>query len=205
MKMTGGSCIRENIESHLQVCTLLAASTGYENRVQEIKPDPQHMGYFSYMEMEGKGEAKLLIISCYRPCKGSTKGGEGTIWKQQWARAQHLGLGEDYDPRKEMLISLVNLLSKYPDHELIIGGDFNGVDECDSLEEGSIAWFTAESGVIDIHDAFHTGPFPSTYDRGTKRIDQIYVSDRLSSEILSIHRPSGDTTQFSLAIIARFS
>ena len=81
-----------------------------------------------------------------------------------------------------MLISLVNLLSQYPDHELIIGGDFNGVDEGDSSEEGSIAWFTAESGVIYIHDAYHTGPFPSTYDRGTKRIDQIYVSDRLSSD-----------------------
>ena len=61
--------------------------------------DPQQMGYFSYMEMEGKGDAKLLIISCYRPCRGSTKGGEGTIWKQQWSRAHHLGLGEDYDPR----------------------------------------------------------------------------------------------------------
>ena len=53
--------------------------------------------------MEGKGNTKLLIISCYRPCKGSTKGGEGTIWKQQWSRAQHLGLGEDYDPRQKML------------------------------------------------------------------------------------------------------
>jgi hypothetical protein len=140
------------------------------------------MGYFSYMEMEGKGEAKLLIISCYRPCKGSTKGGVGTTWKQQWSRAQHLGLGEEYDPRKEVLISLANLLSKYPDHELIIGGDFNGVDEGDPSEEGSIAWFTAECRVMDIHADFHTGPFPSTYDRGTKRIDQIYVSDRLSTE-----------------------
>ena len=32
MKMTGISCSVENIESHLQGCTLLAASAGYENR-----------------------------------------------------------------------------------------------------------------------------------------------------------------------------
>ena len=93
MKMIGGSYSGESIESHLQGGTLLVASEGYKNRVRESKPDPQHMGYFSYMEMEGKCDAKLLLISCYRPCKGSTKGGEGTIWKQQWSRAQHLGLG----------------------------------------------------------------------------------------------------------------
>ena len=65
MKITGGSCSGENIESHFQGGTHLAASAGYENRVRESKPKPQHMGYFSYMEMEGKGDAKLLIISCY--------------------------------------------------------------------------------------------------------------------------------------------
>ena len=82
MKMIGGSCRGESIELNLKGGTLLVAPESYENRVHDSKPDPQHMGYFSYMEMEGKGDAKLLIISCYRPCKGSTKGGEGTIWKQ---------------------------------------------------------------------------------------------------------------------------
>jgi hypothetical protein len=100
MKMIGGSCTGESIESHLQGGTLLAVSEGYENRVRDSKMDPQQMGYFSYMKLEGKGGAKILIISYYRPCRGSTKGGEGTIWKQQWSRAQHLGLGEDYDPRR---------------------------------------------------------------------------------------------------------
>jgi hypothetical protein len=93
MKMTGGSCKGEITELHLQGSTLLAASQGYENRVRDSKMDPQQMGYFSYMELEGKGDAKLLIISCYRPCRGSTKGGEGTIWKQKWSQAQYLGLG----------------------------------------------------------------------------------------------------------------
>jgi hypothetical protein len=49
----------------------------------------------------------------------------------------------------------------YPDHELIIGGDFNGIGEGDPTEEGSISWFTAEFGVVDVHADFHTGPFPS--------------------------------------------
>ena len=44
MKMIGGSCDGENIESHLQGGTLIAASEGYENRVRDSKPDPQHMG-----------------------------------------------------------------------------------------------------------------------------------------------------------------
>ena len=100
MKMIGGSCKGESTESQIQGGTLLAASQGYENCVWDSKMDPQQMGYFSYMEMEGKGDAKLLIISCYQTCRGSTKGGEGTIWKQQWSRGQHLGLGEDCDPRR---------------------------------------------------------------------------------------------------------
>ena len=81
-----------------------------------------------------------------------------------------------------MLISLTTFLSTYPNHELIIGGDFNGIDEGGPSEEGSIAWFTAECGVVDIHADLHTGTFPSTYDRGSKRIDQIYVSDCLYTD-----------------------
>ena len=85
--------------------------------------------------MEGQRELKLLVISCYRPCRGSTTGGEGTVWKQQWSRAQHLGLREEYDPREEMLISLATVVGNYPDHELIIGGDFNELDDGDPSEK----------------------------------------------------------------------
>ena len=83
-----------------------------------------------------------------------------------------------------MLISLAQFLSKYPAQELIIGSDFNGINKRDTTEEGSTALFTAECGVVDIRADFHTGTFPSTYDRGSKRIDQIYVSDRLSTDNL---------------------
>ena len=43
MKITGGSCSGECTETHLQGGTLISASEGYENRVRNSKPDPQHM------------------------------------------------------------------------------------------------------------------------------------------------------------------
>ena len=111
-------------------------------------------------------------------------GREGTVWKHQWSCAHHLVLGEDYDPRQEMLISLTQLLVKYPAHGLIIGGDFNGIDEGDPSDDGSILCYKAKCGVIEIHTDFLAGPFPSTHDRGTHRIDQVYTYDRLSTENL---------------------
>ena len=74
MKMIGGSCSGESIESHLQGGTLLAASAGYETRVRESKPDLQHMGYFSYMEMEGKGESQITDHIMLPTLQGIHKG-----------------------------------------------------------------------------------------------------------------------------------
>ena len=83
-----------------------------------------------------------------------------------------------------MLISLGTIVRNYPDHELIIGGDFNGVDKGDSSKNGSIVWFKAESGVVYIHHGLHQGTFPSTYSQGTKKTDQVYVSEQLAAQNL---------------------
>ena len=83
-----------------------------------------------------------------------------------------------------MLTSLATIFGKYPAHELIIGGYFIGLDGGDPSKKVSIAWFKAESGVVAIHHELHPGPFPSTYSRGTRRIDQVYVSQRLVAKNL---------------------
>ncbi len=49
-------------------------------------------------------------------------------------------------------------------------------------KEGTVAWLTAEYGLIDAHAELKTGPSTRTYRHGSWRIDQIYVSDRLLVE-----------------------
>ena len=53
------------------------------------------------------------------------------------------GLGEDYDSRQEILISLAQLLVKYPARKLISSSNFNGIGEGDPSDEGLISWFKA--------------------------------------------------------------
>ena len=177
-----GSCRGGSTESHLRGGTLLSVANGYENRVVDGGMDPTGMGRFGFVTMLGKGGAKLTIISLYRPCEGSPKGNEGTIWKQQWARAQVLKLGEKYDPRTNILLDIAKFVKTRVDHDFIIGGDFNGVADDDSSIKGSIPWLLAECGLVDTHEEMNAGPFPSTFDRGSRRIDQIYATSRLVDE-----------------------
>ena len=133
------------------------------------------------------------------------KGGEGNIWKQQWSRAQHLGLGEEYDPRKEMLISLVNLLSKYPDHELIIGGDFNGLARANHRRKDQLLGSLRRLMLLTSMMLFTQAPSQARTTEVPRESTRYMFPSDCPPRILSTHRLSGVTTQFSLAITARSS
>ena len=84
------------------------------------------MGVFTYVTMDASGVHKLKIISVYRPCAGNVGASGGTIWKQQWARAQQKGMGQEYYPRTSVIWDLWIFLETRRDHNIILGGDFNG-------------------------------------------------------------------------------
>ena len=67
---------------------LVAAGLGHERIIRHSGGDPDGMGSFTYVTMEAQEGRKLTIISVYRPCAGNADTSGGTIWKQQWARAQ---------------------------------------------------------------------------------------------------------------------
>ena len=66
------------------------------------------MGSFTYVTMDAPEGRKLTIISVYRACAGNADASGGTIWKQQWARAQKRGMGQEYDPRTAVIWDLWN-------------------------------------------------------------------------------------------------
>ena len=49
---------------------------------------------------------------------------------------------------------------------------------------------------MDAHTELNNGPSPRTYRHGSKRIDQIYVSDRLLAENIILETKIGDFDSF---------
>jgi hypothetical protein len=106
-------------------------------------------------------------------------------------------MGQDYDPRTAVVRDLWNFLETRRDHDIIIGGDFNGAPMEGELDkEGTVAWLMGEYGLMDAHAALNNGPSPRTYRHGSKRIDQIYVSDRLLAEKIVLQTTIGDFDSF---------
>ena len=106
-------------------------------------------------------------------------------------------MGQDYDPRTAALRDLWNFLETRRDHDIIIGGDFNGEPMEGELDkEGTVAWIMGEYGLMDAHAKLNDGPSPRTYRHGSKCIDQIYVSDRLLAENIILQTTIGDFDSF---------
>ena len=72
-------------------------------------------------------------------------------------------MGQDYDPRKAVVRDLWNFLETRRDHDIIIGGDFNGAPMKGELyKEGTVAWLMGEYGLMDAHAELNNGPSPRT-------------------------------------------
>ena len=69
--------------------------------------------------------------------------------------------------------------------------------------EGTVAWLTAEYGLMDAHAELNNVPYPRTYRHGSMCIDQIYVSDRLLAENIVLQTTIGDFDSFSQVTIGR--
>jgi len=183
---------------------LVAAALGHKMRIRQSGGDPAGMGSFTYATMEAQEVHKLTIISVYRPCAGNAYASGGTIWKQQWARAQNREMGQDYDPRTAVVRDLGKFLENKRNHDIIIGGDFNGAPmEGEVDKEGTVAWLMGEFGLMDAYAELNDGPSPRTYRHGSRHIDQIYISDLYLQRTTYYRQQLGISTRFSQATIGR--
>jgi exonuclease III len=106
-------------------------------------------------------------------------------------------MGQDYDPRLAVVRDLGKFLEDKRNHDIIIGGDFNGAPmEGEVDKEGTVAWLMGEFGLMDAYAELNDGPSPRTYRHGSRRIDQIYVSDRLLAENIVLQTTIGDFDSF---------
>ena len=106
-------------------------------------------------------------------------------------------MGQDNNPRTAVVRDFWNYLETRRDHDIIIGGDFNGAPmEGEVDKEGTVAWLMGEFGLMDAYAELNDGPSPRTYRHGSRRIDQIYVSDRLLAENIVLQTTIGDFDSF---------
>lgn len=177
----------------------MMVSTGQlASRHLESGRDPSDMGRYSYQTFIGIDNTKLMFITAYRVCFQTIEHvGESTSYFHQW----HSVLRDGHDnpnPWKQVLDDLKTTILQ------AIG---NGYDVCVSMDANEglhdrnqqlLEWID-QCGLISVHEAFFDAdyydmhPVPSTYNRGTTKIDHVLCTPRLLSCIVNVAiEPSND-------------
>jgi hypothetical protein len=152
----------------------------------KISCDPSGLGRWTESEISGRNNRKIVVISAYMVCKDSIeRSGPNTAYTQQWRILKEKNPLDNPDPRKiafEDLKERINEI-KQCGNEVIVMLDAN-----DTLQNTRLAFtkWTSEVNLVDPLIQRHgTDSEPPTYARGSKRIDYILVSERLSEYVTS--------------------
>ncbi|KAL7524511.1 hypothetical protein ACHAXR_001597, partial [Thalassiosira sp. AJA248-18] len=165
---------------------MLAVVGPQVGRMQQTGSDP--WGRFTWTELSGQRDEVILVISAYRvsQTKGS-KSGPNTAYSQQIGK---MIVDGDFtlDPRTRILHDLRDLITdkRAQGYRPILMMDANDT----WLQTGSKAFttFIADLNLIDpLYNKFkHDGITPSTYSRGSRRIDFIFVDPPIEPSIKRI-------------------
>jgi hypothetical protein len=171
--------------------TMMVSSGQLASRHLETGNDPSGMGRFSYQTFNGANGTKLIFITAYRVCfQVIETAGEKTSFFHQWHSLLQDG-HEFPNPRKQVLLDLKDLiLTKIGQgYDVCISMDAN--EELNSRNNQLSEWME-QCGLFSAHEHFYdaeyydSNPIPSTYDRGTNKIDFVMCTPRLLSCIESV-------------------
>ena len=144
---------------------------------REIEKGKDPLGRWTYSILSGKANRKLTIITLYRVCnQKNQEDGRCTIYMQQ----ENDLINDNRtltEPREAILCDLTSLITKLKvkGHDIILLGDMNGnVDTCDRVEK-----FLYDNELYDAIKTTHPGMGPATYDRGSRCIDLIAISNTI--------------------------
>ena len=142
------------------------------------------LGRWSYITLAGKGTTLVTFIVAYRVCDG----GSETPLTARTVRAQQEWLYADrgfasIDLRKQFLIDLTNLINKLQKegHDIVLTMDANEGNESPT---SGIAGLVRNTELVDVHASLlEPESLPATYQRGSTKIDYIFVTKRLLSSV----------------------
>jgi hypothetical protein len=131
----------------------------------------------------GKDNKEIMILTAYNVAQHkNAKVGEDTLFNQQTALYK-LNNIRDPDPKKLFIEDLQELVVKArkEDKYIILTGDFN---EIVGDDHNGMAKVVLSGNLTDVHSNQHGTVDITTYTRGSKRLDYVFITPRLADHIL---------------------
>jgi exonuclease III len=165
--------------------TMTILSGRWAGRKHSTKSDS--LGRWSSMTLVGKKGRKVTVITAYRVCQ--QKGGDGcTVYHQQQLDFEQSGKRMT-NLRKQFCLDMVQFVrSLHQQHQIVIlMGDFN---EDFNQSGNEINTMIKDCGLVNVYTKVHgdQAKQPNTYDRGTKCLDTIAITDSAQIPKHSIKR-----------------
>jgi endonuclease/exonuclease/phosphatase family metal-dependent hydrolase len=160
--------------------TLLGVTGNMVGRVKKHKIDKY--GRWTHLELLGRDGRTVSVICAYQVVQEKGLHGSRTTYSQQ-VRMMRIEGVLDPNPRQAFIRDLKTMVTKLKndDHDIILMGDFN---ELIGIRPNDMASVILAGKLSDVHSLRHgLDREKPTYARGTKRVDYILISERLTSYV----------------------
>ncbi|OEU23095.1 hypothetical protein FRACYDRAFT_233261 [Fragilariopsis cylindrus CCMP1102] len=150
-------------------------------RIRETITDPY--GRWCGYTLIGKDNKEIMVLTAYNVSQHkNAKVGDDTLYNQQTALYKLKDI-RDPDPKKLFIEDLTALVKKArkEDKDIILTGDFN---ELIGDDPNGMVKVISAGGLTDAHSHQHGIVDITTYTRGVKRLDYVFVTPRLVDHIL---------------------
>jgi len=130
------------------------------------------MGRWSYVELLGKNQCKVIIASVYCVCPQTAVIGSNTAYMQQFQIMLQRGHPHP-DPRQQILIDLTAQIRDWisSQHEVLVCMDVNDSTH-DTNPDTGIGYILSHMGLVNLHRHRHpTTNTPPTHNHGQLTID----------------------------------
>jgi len=134
--------------------------------------DPSGMGQWSYVELLGKNQCKIIIASVYCICPQMATIGSHTIYTQQYHILLWKGVSQP-EPCHQTLVDLVSQVQEWTesDQEVLICMDLNESTSDTNPDQG-IGYLLSHMSLLDLHKHQHPNwPTPATHIHGLSTIN----------------------------------
>jgi hypothetical protein len=150
-------------------------------RIRDTIIDPY--GRWCGYTIIGRDTKEIMIITAYNVSQHkNAKVGDDTLFNQQIALYKLKNI-RDPDPKKLFIVDLATLVKKAQKEvkDIILTGDFN---ELVGDDPRGMSKVLPEGDLTDTHEYQHGTVDITTYTRGVKRLDYVFVIPRLVEHIL---------------------
>jgi exonuclease III len=150
-----------------------------------IHADTSGMGRWSEIEILGKDNTAVRIVTAYRVCSNSTKTpGTMSARYQQTEVMKTQGI-RNPDPRAKVLEDLGNRITelKTSGEEVILMMDANDTTQ---KANSDLSRWAEKVDLVDPHIQRHGSiDEPATHERGSDRIDYIFMTEKISEYVMA--------------------